>query len=105
MTTAGSCQLEGWMRVYPDSREVWMLPACNPGGNFEITAGGGRAKNTGESATADYVLQAKTLFRPLETNDWGIGLAAGTVRHPENNPGPNLLAGTMLAGAWVVSIR
>lgn len=94
LTTAGSCQLESWLRIYPDSREIWALPACNPGGNLEFTAGGGRARNTGEEVTRDYVFQAKTLFRTLEANDWGWGMAVGTVRHPEINPGPNLLGNT-----------
>jgi hypothetical protein len=83
--------METWTRIYPNSREVWALPACNPGGNFELTLGGGRAWTDGARTTDDYVIQAKTLLRPLETNAWGIGLAAGTVRHPENTPGPNQL--------------
>ncbi len=91
LTTAGSCQLESWVRVYPHSREIWALPACNPGGNFEVTAGGGRAHYDQQASSSDFVLQFKTLFKPLESNTWGIGLAAGTVRHPEVNPGPNLL--------------
>jgi hypothetical protein len=91
LTMAQSCQLETWVRVYPDSREAWAMAACNPGGNLELTVGGGQARNEGETATADYVFQAKTLFRPLKSNGWGWGLAVGTVRHPENNPGPNLL--------------
>lgn len=90
LTTAGSCQLESWVRVYPHSREIWALPACNPGGNFEVTAGGGRAHYDQQASSSDFVLQFKTLFKPLESNTWGIGLAAGTVRHPEVNPGPNL---------------
>jgi len=94
LTTAGSCQLASWTRIYRHSHEVWALPACNPFGNFELTLGGGRARSDGESATRDYVLQGKTLFRELQTNDWGIGLAAGTVRHPEISPGPNLLGNT-----------
>jgi hypothetical protein len=94
LTTAGSCQLESWVRVYRDSREIWALPACNPFGNFEITAGGGYARNDGSQGTDDYVLQAKTLFRPLETNGWGFGLGVGTVRHPKISPGPNLLGNT-----------
>lgn len=93
LTTAGSCQLESWMRVYPDSRESWALPACNPTGNLELTLGGGLASGT-EGTTTDYVFQLKTLFKPLTTNGWGLGLAAGTVRHPEINPGPNLLGNT-----------
>lgn len=94
LTTAQSCQLETWVRLYPHSQEIWALPACNPTGNLEFTLGGGRAKNEGDRSTADYVFQAKTLFRPLEANGWGWGLAVGTVRHPEIHPGPNLLGNT-----------
>lgn len=94
LTTAGSCQLESWMRIYPESKELWALPACNPTGNLEFTVGGGRARHDDAPATSDYVFQAKTLFRPLETNDWGIGFAVGTIRHPEINPGPNMLGNT-----------
>ncbi len=91
LTTAESCQLESWVRNYPQSNEVWALPACNPWGNFEITAGVGRATYDRGTSTSDYVVQFKTLFRKLETNRWGWGLAVGTVRHPEIHPGPNLL--------------
>ena len=94
LTTAGSCQLESWMRTYPDGKELWALPACNPTGNLEFTVGGGRARHDGEPSTNDYVFQAKTLLRPLETNDWGLGLALGTIRHPKINPGPNMLGNT-----------
>jgi hypothetical protein len=94
LTTGGSCQVESWMRIYPDSNELWALPACNPTGNLEFTFGGGRSKPQGEQATSDYVFQAKTLLRPLETNGWGMGLAVGTIHHPEINPGPNMLGNT-----------
>lgn len=94
LTTAESCQLESWTRIYPDSREIWALPACNPTGNLEFTFGGGVAKSDGEQSTNDYIFQLKTLFRPLETNDWGWGLGVGTVRHPSINPGPNQLGNT-----------
>ncbi len=94
LTTAGSCQLESWSRVYQDSIELWALPACNPFGNLEITAGMGVAKSDLQSGTSDQVYQLKTLFRPLVTNDWGIGLAIGTVRHPAVNPGPNQFGNT-----------
>jgi hypothetical protein len=94
LTNAGSCQLESWARLYRDSHETWALPACNPTGNFEVTAGGGYARSDNSQGTNDYVLQAKTLFRPLETNGWGIGLGLGTVHHPKISPGPNLLGNT-----------
>lgn len=104
LTTGGSCQLESWMRIYPDSKEVWALPACNPGGNFEFTVGGGRAKHDGEAATSDYAFQAKTLLRPLAANDWGIGFAVGTIRHPKINPGPNMLGNTYAYIPWSLSL-
>lgn len=94
LTNAGSCQLESWARFYEHSRELWALPACNPTGNLEFTAGGGIATNDARRTTEDYVLQLKTLFRALETSGWGWGLGLGTVRHPKINPGPNLLGNT-----------
>jgi len=96
LTTAGSCQLESWTRIYRDSTELWALPACNPGGNLELTVGGGHAmyEEQGRSPNSDYVFQAKTLLRKLETNDFGYGIAVGTVRHPAVNPGPNLMGNT-----------
>ncbi|WP_026224816.1 hypothetical protein [Methyloversatilis thermotolerans] len=89
LSTAGSCQLESWSRVHAHSVELWALPACNPYGDLEFTAGVGIAK--ADAGTSDYVFQLKTLFRPLDTHDWGWGVAVGTVRHPAVNPGPNLL--------------
>jgi len=96
LTTAGSCQLETWTRVYRDSTEFWALPACNPGGNLELTVGGGQALYDDQalSANSDYIFQVKTLLRKLETNEVGVGVAAGTVRHPAVNPGPNLMGNT-----------
>lgn len=98
LTTAGSCQLESWTRFYSDSTELWALPACNPGGNLELTLGAGHARYQDPSlpASEDYVLQAKTLFKPPETNSWGWGAAVGTVRHPKVNPGPNLFGNTYI---------
>ncbi len=96
LTTAGSCQLETWTRLYRDSTELWALPACNPGGNLELTLGGGRAMYEEQGPNSDYVFQAKTLLRKLETNGVGFGIAAGTVRHPAVNPGPNLMGNTYL---------
>jgi hypothetical protein len=94
LTTAGSCQLESWVRLYEASSEFWALPACNPGSNLEITLGGGRASYTGAHTTDDYVLQVKTLFKPLVARGWGWGLAVGRVEHPEIAPGPNQLGTT-----------
>jgi hypothetical protein len=96
LTTEGSCQLESWARHYSDRTEYWALPACNPVGNFEVTAGGGQFRADGLPGSQDRVLQGKTLFRPLQTNDWGWGLAVGRVWHPSSQPGPNNLGNTYL---------
>lgn len=93
LTSANSCQLESWTRIYSSSSEIWTLPACNFGGNVEVTAGAGAAHGVNGIGgwTGDYVFQAKTLFKALETNGWGVGIAAGNIHHPQINPGPNLL--------------
>ncbi|WP_029146966.1 hypothetical protein [Methylophilus sp. 5] len=95
LTNAHSCQLESWMRSYKGGQELWALPACNLGENFEITLGGGSYRNNDDNYhTEDWVGQFKTLFKPLETNGWGIGFAAGRVMHPDIQPGPNQLGNT-----------
>lgn len=89
LTTARSCQLESWTRLYADHREVWALPACNLTGNLEITAGFGHQFGAEGAASSDVVLQAKTLLHPMTQGGWGVGLAAGLIHHPSVNPGPN----------------
>lgn len=76
-----ACQLESWAKWNRESTELWALPACNPTGNLELTFGGARTRADGASALTDVVAQVKTIFRPLEEGV-GIGLAAGTIRHP-----------------------
>lgn len=95
LTNAHRCQLESWQRSYQAGQELWALPACNLGGNFEITLGGGSYFNRdNDYRTEDWVGQFKTLFKPLETNGWGVGFAAGKVMHPDIQPGPNQLGNT-----------
>lgn len=79
---AKACQLETWVRRNTDSTEYWALPACNPSGNLEITVGGARTNEGGETRATDELVQAKTILRKLEEGGLGIGLAAGTIRHP-----------------------
>lgn len=94
LATEGSCQLESWVRAYPDSQDIWALPACNPTGNLEVTLGGGQQRLGDGGHTEDYILQLKTLVKPLTPNGWGWGLSFGAVRHPEIAPGPNQLGNT-----------
>lgn len=81
LTTAGSCQLESWSRQSAGRTEVWALPACNPTGHLEITAGGATRREAQGAHSADLVLQVKTLFKTLSPNGWGVGAALGQVRH------------------------
>lgn len=89
ITTAQSCQLESWMRVSPKSSELWALPACNPVGNLEITAGGGHFRYDDIPSNNDYILQGKAMIKTLETNSYGVGLAVGKIHHPGSVAGPN----------------
>lgn len=79
---AKACQLESWVRRNQDSTEAWALPACNFTGNLELTLGGALTREAGQTRTTDVQLQGKTLLKALDSNGWGIGFAAGTVRHP-----------------------
>lgn len=77
-----ACQLETWTRRNRHSSEYWALPACNPSGNLELTMGGARTAESGDTATTDVLIQGKTLFKHLETNGWAVGLVVGNLRHP-----------------------
>lgn len=84
LTDAGACQVESWLHLHGEQRELWALPACNPGGNFELTLGGALAYSQGKQESGALVTQGKTLFKALETNSYGIGLAAGYATQPGN---------------------
>ena len=86
----GACQVEAWQKVNRGSREFWAFPACNPGA-LEITAGGNDLPDGEGGRINDYVLQGKKIFRPLETNDYGFGLAVGAFFHGDPAPGQGQL--------------
>lgn len=95
LTKGGSCQVESWVRVNNDSRELWALPACNPSGNFEVTLGGALSKADSQGTTSDIILQAKTVIRELKPNNWAVGFAMGTANHQSDEyPGPNGVGST-----------
>ncbi len=89
LTDAGACPVESWAHIHGQQREFWALPACNPGGNFEFTLGGALAYNSGRQESGAQVIQGKTLLKPLETNGYGIGLAAGYATQPGNGHSGN----------------
>jgi hypothetical protein len=81
---AQSCQVESWLQTHRDhSREFWALPGCNPGGEVELTLGGGWRHEDGQTRNSDRLLQAKTLWRTLEGDSaWAWGTALGAVHRP-----------------------
>jgi hypothetical protein len=87
ITDAQACQVEAWQKVNRGSREHWAFPACNPTGNFEFTLGANDLPDGSGGRLNDFVFQGKTLFKPLVTNGYGLGLAAGVVRHGDPQPG------------------
>jgi hypothetical protein len=75
ITSPGHCQVESWTRRTPSQTEYWAVPACNVAGTWELAAGLGRiGRDAPGGAYPAGVVQAKTVFRPLEKNGWGIGL-------------------------------
>lgn len=86
-----ACQVESWVRTNKGSREYWALPACNFTGNLELTLGGAQTRSATGSDTTDIVFQGKTLFKPLDTNGYGIGFAAGYAAHPAAHADRQLL--------------
>ena len=88
---SGGCQLESWLKLNRNNNEFWALPGCNFTGNLELTAGVGTARNRQGEHSSDYVIQAKTQLKPLETNGYGLALAAGKIFHPGSLEGPNQL--------------
>ena len=91
---AKACQLETWARRNQDGRnEFWAQPACNFSGNLELTVGGALTRENNDENHRTHrtaqMIQGKTLFKTLETNGWGMGLALGTMRDPTAGRGSN----------------
>lgn len=86
---AKACQLESWIQSHRSHTEYWALPACNLGGNLELTLGGAHLHSRqGGAHYREAVLQGKTVLKPLTLNGWGLALSAGTAaqRPAEGRP-------------------
>lgn len=77
----GDCQLEAWLQHTPQQREHWAMPACRVGA-WELGLGLGRIAPDASAAYRARQLQAKTIFRPLRSNGWGIGLTVADQYRP-----------------------
>ena len=92
LTDAGACQMETWVHIHQDEREFWALPACNPGGNFELTLGGAPAYTDGPQQHGALPVQGQTLLKPPPTHTYRLRLAPGHPtppgRHQPRAPSP-----------------
>lgn len=73
----GQCQLETYAQHTDHRDQYWATPACNAGGDWELALGGAWADDTsGPRSRVTHLdrLQAKTVFKTLEANSWGVGL-------------------------------
>jgi hypothetical protein len=98
ITPGGGCQVESWVQHHRPAgggTEFWALPACNPGGNLEITAGLNRLPSEGgQPWNGNALVQVKTLLRSLDTGI-GTGFAAGATARtggPSNASSPSALS-------------
>jgi hypothetical protein len=112
ITPSGGCQVEAWVHSHRRHRggsEYWALPACNPTGNLEITAGVNRLPGeAGEPSSGNALVQAKTLLRTLDTGI-GTGFAAGMTARTGGAPSqagtPSWLTGTYAYNVTSFSFR
>lgn len=79
---AGGCQVETFVKQQRklNEREFWFLPACNPFGRVEITAGRSWVDGSAPGDSRFNILQAKTLLKALQTNGSGYALTLGAFR-------------------------
>lgn len=78
ITEHRACQIQMWH----GERSSWVLPVCTPLPNVELSLGFIAVWDDGAEGHFEYVVQAKTLLRPLTTDGWGAGFVAGTGRDP-----------------------
>ncbi len=106
ITPADGCQVETWVHSHRRDRggnEFWAVPACNPTGNLEITAGVNRLTGSGdEPFTASALLQLKTLLRTLDTGI-GTGFAVGMTART-GGPGTGAGAPSWLSGTYAYNV-
>ena len=109
ITPAGGCQVESWAQKHTPrggGTEFWALPACNPGGNLEITAGLNRLPGEGaEPWNGNALVQVKTLLRTLDTGI-GTGFAVGATartRGPSDASSPSSMGCAVRFRRWKIA--
>jgi len=87
----GACQIEAWSMGHSGRTEYGIAPACNLAGNLELALLGVRGLGGGSPETTISV-QGKTALRPLQPDDWGLGLVFGLSRQVSGGDGRSLYA-------------
>ena len=75
-----TCQLEAWAHSSSDGHEYWAQPACNFGGDVELSVGGARAYPFGDARSSLIQLQAKAVLFPRADGEWSLGAVAAATR-------------------------
>jgi hypothetical protein len=99
----GGCQVETFVKRRQRFKETefWVVPACNPWGIAELSAGHIRVDSiNGDTRTTS--LQAKTLLKPLETNGTGFALSLGVLSGAATSPYVNGIGSFSFADDRVV---
>jgi hypothetical protein len=82
MTEPRACQTQMWH----GQRASWVLPVCTPVANVELSLGfiavWDSDPEPGRTGHFEYVVQAKSLLRPLRRDGWGVGVVGGVGRDP-----------------------
>jgi len=81
ITEKGACQVETWGQIGPGNDQFWLLPACDPFGHVELTAGFAMLPDADHDTPQHpaVLLQGKALLRALHPNDFGVALAVGSL--------------------------
>ncbi len=62
LTNARSCQVESYFQHAHRDGQLWLLPACNPTGNYELTAGAQLDAPADAANALQYTLQGKWVW-------------------------------------------
>lgn len=93
----GQCSLEAWLEHHRTDHQYWAVPHCR-WADWELIAGPAELRpTTATGVSPTWLIAAKTLFRPLKRNDWGIGLVLADQAGGGNGPTGKLFANVPLS--------
>ncbi|MDB5987518.1 MAG: hypothetical protein JWR16_2571 [Nevskia sp.] len=112
LTNARSCQIESYFQHTTRDAQWWVLPACNPTGNFEFSAGAALDQAADAANAMQYTLQGKWVWphAPGALTDFATaGIAFGAFyldeTHHGNEAWSSLFAYVPLTLRWTDSLQ